>query len=218
MGAMAPYFSVYPLPPKVPTNAAILVSQYMSWTVTVLDGESPIDVRVEPFAPLLEDGSTLAIRPAQGWPPDRSLEVVARLDDSFERRHPFVTSNASHDVAPSCDWTGPSTIHPKSPIPEPDTWPTNIPRPPRNQRTFSVPAVGSSAGYMVAARLWVTDRGKIWSVEVGLIAAAAPSEQPSPYVALTPAYGDDEFSDAAAVIGMKLTDLAGNVSSYGTTT
>jgi hypothetical protein len=90
MGSMAPYFSVYPLPAKVPTNAAILVSQYMSWTVTVLDGKTPIDVRIEQFGSSLGPGSTSAIRPEHGWPPGRSLEVIAVLSGT-EHRHPKAT-------------------------------------------------------------------------------------------------------------------------------
>lgn len=209
MGSTPPYFSVYPLPAKVPTNAAVLVSQYMSWTVTVLDGKTSIDVVVEPFGSSSGMGATLAIRPVHGWPPGRSLEVVAVMTGA-EKRHPFETARSPHETPPTCAWTGPVTIHPKSPTPEPDTWPTNIPRPPANLRTFPLPQIESPAGYMVAARLWLTDRGKRQPHDVCLSSG-------SPHVSLAPGYGQDAFSDEAQIIGIELTDVAGNVARYGTT-
>jgi hypothetical protein len=211
MGAMAPYFSVYPLPARVPTNAAIVASQHMNWEVTVLDGGAPVEVRMEQFA------TALAIRPVHGWPPNRALEIVATLGGQ-ERRHPFETGPGPHVTSPVCEWTGPSTIHPKPPMPPSDSWPTNIPRPPKNQRTFTIPTVFSPIGYLVSALVRVIDRGRAWSMVTALPAATeAPAPgQPSPYVALTPGY-DDEFSDSAQIIGMTVTDLAGNVARYGTT-
>lgn len=218
MGSTPAYFSVYPLPAKVPTNAAILASKYAvgpdaDWSVTVLDGKQAVEVRVQPFASAAGPGGTFAISPVHGWPPGRALEVVARLGGD-ERRHPFKTAKTDHRVPPHCDWTGPVTIHPKPSTPEPELWPTNMPRPPRNLRTFPVPSVHSLAGYMVAARLCVTDRGRTWAMEIAMPASTAPSEPSA--VSLTPPYGD-EFSDAAQVIGMELTDVAGNVARYGTT-
>jgi hypothetical protein len=213
MGSTPPYFSVYPLPAKVPTNAAILASQYLEWKVSVVDGNTPIEVRVESFAGSGGLGAIVAIRPVQGWPADRSLEVVA-TSIGGERRHPFKTSNTSHDLPPTCEWTGPSTIHPKSSTPEPASWPTNMPRPPRGQRTFSMPHVHSPTGYMVAAQLFISDRGRTWPMQIGLAVANA---DPSPSVTLAPPYGED-FSDEARLIGVKLLDVAGNVSTYGTTT
>lgn len=212
MGAPAPYFSVYPLPAKLPTNAAILASQHMSWEVTVVDGSTALEVVVEPFA------SALAIRPVGGWPTGRSLEVVARLHDE-ERRHPFETASMSHDLPPRCEWPGPSKIHPKSAAPQPDMWPTNMPRPPHNERTFSLPLVVSTPGYLVLARLTLTDRGRTWSTEVGVSPSSSTtieSGHPAPFVALTPGY-EAEFSDDAQIIGVTLVDVAGNQSSYGTT-
>lgn len=218
MGSTPSYFSVYPLPARVPTNAAILASKYAvgmdpDWTVTVLDGKRALDIRVQPFAASAGPGATFAISPVHGWPPGRSLEVVARLAGD-ERRHPFKTSKSDHRVPPHCDWTGPVTIHPKSSMPDPELWPTNIPRPPRNLRTFPVPSVQSDAGYMVAARLHVSDRGTTSMHQIAMQASAEPSAHST--VSLTPTYGE-EFSDAAQVIGMELTDLAGNVARYGTT-
>jgi hypothetical protein len=202
MGSMAPYFSVYPLPAQLPTNAAVLASQHLVWTVAVLDGDTELAVAVEPFA------SALAIRPARGWPPGGALVVVARLGDT-EIRHPFVTAASPLDQPPRCDWSGPSTIDPKSPVPPPDSWPTNIPRPPRHQRTFALPRIDSAAGYLVAAQLHVIDR-EPWTTEVALHAGSS-------HIALTPR-GDAEFTDRARIIGLTLTDAAGNVARYGTTT
>lgn len=212
MGAPAAYFSLYPTPAEVPTNAAVLGSQYLQWAVTVADGTQPIEVTVEWF------GGALAIRPVHAWPANRKLAVTARLGDMV-REHAFHTGSGAHTEPPRCEWPGPSAIHPKSGVPEPTSWPTNIPRPPRNQRSFSIPPVVSTAGYQVLAELYVSDRGRRWSVAVGLPSAASTVIEPgtpSPFVMLTP-NTDQELSDAAQVIGMTVTDVAGNSARYGET-
>jgi hypothetical protein len=98
-------------------------------------------------------------------------------------------------------------------------WPTNMPRPPVNQRTFSLPPIVSTAGYLVRADLTVSDRGRTWKTVVSV--GVSPSTEleggtPEPHVALVPGY-TEAFTDSAKIIGMTLVDVAGNSASYGET-
>jgi hypothetical protein len=211
MGAAAPYFTVLPVPAAgVPTNAALVTSQHMAWSVRVLDAGREVPVEIGWLSSFGSGDNYSVVRPLAPWPAKRRLELHATQEGTTSiETHAFTTAAGPHTEPPRTTWSGPIGIQPRGPTMPPGSWPTNFPRPPENERTFVLPSVQTGAGYLVVARLWLEDGAQAWCTEGALGTASGVS------IGLTPPSGD--FTDAARIVGLALTDLAGNTARYGKT-
>jgi hypothetical protein len=183
----------------------------MAWSVRVLDDGSEIPIETSWMSRLGGSSSYSVVRPVSSWPAGKKLELVATQEGStMTERHTVTTSGGPMHEPPSCAWPGPFPIQPRGPTLPPGSWPTNLPAPAENERTFVLPPVSSRVGYVVAVRLWLQDGARAWCTEGALDAGRTES------IGLTPS-GDD-FTDAAKIVGLVVTDLAGNSARYGATT
>ena len=208
MGAMAPYFQVFPTQPGgIPTNAALVASQHMAWEVKVLDGGSEVGFE-RLHRPQFGNGAGYEVlKPLGQWPAGKTLRLKAKLGSSdYTLEHTIQVGAGPHLVAPVCAWTGPIAPDPRGPsIPE-GAWPTNMPyRPSPHRRTFALPSIISALEYALEVMAIVDDRGKLYRVE-GLIPHGAP---PSVETQIT------DLADHARIVGLRITDMAGNHSAYG---
>lgn len=213
MGAMAPFFTLLPVPAGgVPTNAAVLATQHYGWTVRVLDEGREIPTLLEGMNQFGAGPGYVVIRPVETWPAGKTLELLATtqsLSPATTVRHVFRTGSGAMIKAPTCAWKGPIAPGPRGPSMPPGMWPTNMPyRPHQNERSFAIPGVDSEGGYLVAARVWLEADGQT-TVYEGAIAPASLAEIKLPPV------GADDFSDSARIVALELRDMAGNVTHYG---
>lgn len=211
MGAMAPYWNVLPVPDGgLPTNAALLATQHLSWAVAVKDGDEVVETTVEQLQQIgALTGQVVVIRPtaAAGWPARRELQIVATLAGSSQVSAAVRTGAGPERRPPRCDWRGPVAPAPRVPALAAAIWPTNVPRPPENQRSFSLGALESDAGYLVIARIRLQDRKQVATIEGALRTGASVD------VPISPSW--KEISDAARIVALELEDMAGNVARYG---